>query len=86
MDSRAVEFMRDCGYDLTAHFPKQLGELPPEVFEVVVTMGDQGAEPVVRAKRSEEWNVPSPDILSPDEFRAMGVLIEEEVRHLLNGL
>src|SRR5215211_4150877 len=54
VNPRAVEFMREVGYDLTAHASKSLDELPDVEFDVAVTMGCGDECPRVRAGRREE--------------------------------
>ena len=87
VNSRAVEFMRERGYDLTTHHSKALSELPAGVFDVVVGMGcgDDGC-PTVPARRREEWGVPDPKGLPPDEYRRVRDLIEGKVKELLASL
>lgn len=86
LDPRAVEFMGDCGYDLAAHFPKGLGDVPAEVFDAAITIDCGPPRPPVRAGRCEHWEIPLPDPGSPEDFRAMGVLLEKRIRDLLGGL
>ena len=87
VNPRAVEFMREVGYDLTAHRSKALAELPAVEFDVVVGMGcgDEGC-PLVRAKRREDWGVPDPKELPAGVYRAVRDLIECRVKELLAGL
>jgi protein-tyrosine-phosphatase len=87
VNPRAVAFMREVGYDLTSHRSKGLTELPEGEFEVVVGMGcgDEGC-PLVRARRREEWAIPDPKELPPEEYRKVRDLIEQRVRQLLAGL
>jgi arsenate reductase (thioredoxin) len=87
VNPRAVEFMRERGYDLTTHRSKALSELPAGVFDVVVGMGcgDEGC-PAVPARRREEWGVPDPKGLSPEEYRRVRDLIEGKVKELLASL
>src|SRR5438132_11976816 len=61
VNPRAVEFMREVGYDLTGHRSKALADLPADEFEVVVGMGcgDEGCR-LVEARRHEEWGLPHP--------------------------
>jgi arsenate reductase (thioredoxin) len=87
VNPRAIEFMREKGYDLTTHRSKGLGDLPAIEFDVVVGMGcgDEGC-PVLKARRREEWGIPDPKNVAPDEFRAVRDHIEEKVKELLAGM
>jgi protein-tyrosine-phosphatase len=86
INPRAVEFMREVGYDLTRHRSKSLAEVPAEV-DVVVGMGcgDEGC-PLVRAGRREEWAIPDPKDLPPEQYRAVRDLIQSKVKELLASL
>lgn len=86
VNPRAIEFMRERGYDLANHQAKSLSELPPVEYDVAVTMGCGDACPLVRAKRREEWHIPDPKEMPPDQFRAVRDLIEGKVTTLLATL
>ncbi len=86
VNPRAVEFMRERGYDLSKHGSKSLSDIPDGEYEAAVTMGCGDACPLVRAKRREDWNIPDPKEMSADEFRAVRDLIEEKVKALLDQL
>ena len=83
---RAIEFMRELGYDLEQHRSKPLNELPDVEYDVAVTMGCGDACPLVRARRREDWAIPDPRALPPEEFRAVRDLIESKVKALLAEL
>jgi protein-tyrosine-phosphatase len=87
VNPRAVEFMREIGYDLTRHQSKGLAGLPAGAFDVVVGMGcgDEGC-PLVPAGRREEWGIPDPKEMPPEQFRAVRDQIEARVKHLLATL
>ena len=87
VNPRAVEFMREVGYDLTRHRSKALADLPAGEFEVVVGMGcgDEGC-PLVKARRHEEWGLPDPKEMPPEQYREVRDLIERKVKELLAGL
>jgi protein-tyrosine-phosphatase len=87
VNPRAVEAMRELGYDLTAHRSKGLAELAGREFDVVVGMGcgDEGC-PLVKAGRHEEWAVPDPKAMPPEQFREVRDLIERKVKELLASL
>jgi arsenate reductase len=87
INPRAVEFMREVGYDLTTHGSKGLGDLPPREFDAAIGMecGDEGC-PLVRAKRHEEWGIPDPKSMPPEQYRAVRNQIEAKVKELLARL
>jgi arsenate reductase (thioredoxin) len=87
VNPRAVEFMREKGYDLAAHRSKGMQELAAIEFDVVVGMGcgDEGC-PLLKARRREDWDIPDPKNLPPDQFRAVRDHIEEKVKQLLAAL
>jgi protein-tyrosine-phosphatase len=86
VNPKAVEAMRELGYDLAAHASKSLSEIPDVEYDFVATMGCGDACPMVRAKRREDWSIPDPKHLPPDEFRAVRDLIERKVRAALRAI
>ena len=86
VNAEAIQAMREKGCDLTRHRSKSLGELPREPFDAVVTMGCGDACPNVAARVREDWRIPDPRELAPDEFRAVRDRIEREVVALLARL
>lgn len=83
---RAIELMRERGCDLNTHRSKSLAEIPAVEYDVAVTMGCGDACPLVKAKRREDWSIPDPKNLPPEEFRAVRDLIEAKVEALLAEL
>jgi protein-tyrosine-phosphatase len=86
VNPRAVEFMREVGYDLSRHESKSLDQFNGTEIDVAVTMGCGDACPLVRARRREEWQIPDPKELPDDEFRAVRDLIAQKVKGLLGTL
>jgi protein-tyrosine-phosphatase len=86
VNPRAIEFMREVGYDLTTHTSKSLDQFNGQEVEVVVTMGCGDECPLVRAKRREEWQIPDPKEMPPEQYRAVRDLIERNVKELLARL
>lgn len=86
VNPRAIEFMREVGYDLTTHTSNSLAQFDGVEFDVAVTMGCGDACPNVNAKRHEDWQIPDPKKLSADEYRAVRDLIEQKVKELLKSL
>jgi protein-tyrosine-phosphatase len=87
VNPRAVEFMKEVGYDLTVHRSKGLTDLPAGEFDVVVGMGcgDEGCA-LVPARRREEWGIPDPKAMPPEQYRAVRDFIERKVKELLASL
>jgi protein-tyrosine-phosphatase len=83
---KAIEAMRELGYDLGRHRSKGLTELSDVEFDAVVTMGCGDACPLVRARRREDWNIPDPREMTPEQFRGVRDLIEKNVVSLLETL
>jgi protein-tyrosine-phosphatase len=86
VNPKAVEAMRELGYDLTRHVSKSLDALPDVRFDAVVTMGCGDACPHVPAARREDWAIPDPRDLPPEGFRAVRDAIDVRVRALLASL
>jgi arsenate reductase len=86
VNPKAVEAMREIGYDLTQHTSKSLAEIPQIEYDAVITMGCGDECPFVRGKQREDWNIPDPKTMPPGEFRAVRDLIEARVKALLQAL
>jgi len=84
INPKAIETMHEIGYDLTKHNSKSLEEIPNVEYDFVATMGCGDKCPFVRAKRREDWQIPDPKDLPPDEFRATRNLIEQKVKDVLS--
>lgn len=86
VNPKAVEAMRELGYDLAAHGSKSIDDLPAVEFDFVATMGCGDACPFVAARRREDWAIPDPKHLPPDEFRGVRDLIRARVEGVLADL
>jgi protein-tyrosine-phosphatase len=86
INPKAIEAMRELGYDLTRHGSKSLDEIPDVEYDFVATMGCGDACPMVKAKRRADWAVPDPKHLPPSEFREVRDLIGRKVKETLETL
>jgi len=86
VNPRAVEFMREVGYDLSTHASKSLAEFDGREIAVAVTMGCGDECPLVRAARREEWQIPDPKEMPAEDYRKVRDLIEAKVKALLADL
>jgi protein-tyrosine-phosphatase len=86
INPRAIASMREIGYDLTRHGSKGLTDIPDVDYDAAVTMGCGDECPLVRARLREDWGIPDPREMPPDQFRVVRDLIESKVKDLLNRL
>jgi protein-tyrosine-phosphatase len=85
INPKAIEAMKELGYDLSVHRSKGTSELAAERFDVAVTMGCGDQCPNILAARHEDWDIPDPKNMAPDEFRAVRDLIGQKVLALLDA-
>jgi arsenate reductase len=83
---KAIAAMQALGYDLTRHQSKSLSDLPDVEFDVAVTMGCGDGCLGLRAKIKEDWNVPCPKAMPPEQFRGVRDLFGAKVKALLARL
>ena len=86
INPKAVEAMKEVGYDLAKHESKSLSDLPAVEFDIAVTMGCGDECPMITSKRRLDWNIPDPKEMPADQFRQVRDLIERKVKDLLSGL
>jgi protein-tyrosine-phosphatase len=86
VNPKAVAAMKEVGYDLTKHISKGLQEVARVPFDVAVTMGCGDECPFIMAKRREDWQVPDPKNMLPEQFNEVRDLIEQKVIDLLRSI
>ena len=86
VNPKAVAAMREVGYDLTKHMSKGLQEVAKIPFDMAVTMGCGDACPFIVAKRREDWQIPDPKDMPPEQFNEVRDLIEQRVINLLDNI
>jgi protein-tyrosine-phosphatase len=83
VNPRAIDAMRERGYDLSTHRSKSVEEVGGGRWDRVVTMGCGDACPWVAADAREDWDLPDPRDLPPRELRAVRDEIEKRVIDLV---
>lgn len=86
VNPKAIEAMREIGYDLTTHTSKGLDLFNGQQVEVAVTMGCGDECPLVLANRRVDWQIPDPKHMAPEQFREVRNLIEQRVLSLIQSL
>ena len=87
INPRAIEAMRELGYDLSSQTSKSLDDLPTDrEWDFVATMGCGDACPMLRARRREDWNLPDPKHLPPEDYRKVRDDIEHRIKMMLASL
>ena len=86
INPRAIDAMRERGYDLSSHRSKSLAEIPDIEYDAVVTMGCGDECPLVNAKKREDWSIPDPKTMDAAGVRQVRDLIETKVKSLIADL
>ena len=86
VNPKAIETMREIGYDLSTHTSKSLDEIPDVAYDFVATMGCGDECPFIRATVREDWQIPDPKNMPPDEFRVVRDEIEKRVTGMLESI
>jgi protein-tyrosine-phosphatase len=81
---KAIAAMREKGVDLLAtQHSKGLDDLPQVIWDWVITMGCGDACSHLAAKNRDDWPLPCPKDLDPDDFKKVRDEIERRVIVLL---
>ena len=94
INPKAIEAMKEIGYDLTKHSSKSLDEVMHSFprgegrdgVDYLITMGCGDACPFIPAKLRVDWNIPDPRNMNMEEFRKVRDLIEEKVKNLISEI
>ena len=86
INPKAIAAMQELGYDLTSHSSKSLDEIPQVEYEYAITMGCGDECPLVNAKHREDWQLPDPRNMEPEEFNKVRDEIRDRVIELLERI
>ena len=83
VNEQAIYFMKDIGYDLAAHTPKSLNDIPQITYDYVVTMGCSDECPSMSVNYRGDWNIPDPKNMEMDSFNKVRDTIKGNVVRLI---
>ena len=86
VNPKAITSMREIAYDLSLHKSIGLDEIPDVEYDYAITMGCGDECPMVRAKKRDDWGIPDPKHMEPEEFGKIRDLIESKVKRLLSKI
>src|SRR5260370_20448823 len=86
VNPEAVKAMQEMGYDLAQHRSKSLADLATVDFDVAGTMGCGDECPFIRAKARQDWDIPEPKNVPPEQISAARHLNGEKAKRLLTAL
>jgi arsenate reductase len=86
VNPKAIEAMKELGYDLTTHTSKGLDAFNGKEVEVAVTMGCGDECPLDLAKKRLDWQIPDPRNMTTEQFREVRNVIETKVKVLIQSL
>ncbi|MDF1672861.1 MAG: arsenate reductase ArsC [Vicingaceae bacterium] len=83
VNPKAIASMKEVGYDLAKHDSFGLDEIPQIKWDYAITMGCGDECPMILADNREDWGLPDPKYMEPDEFAKVRDIIESEVKDLI---
>lgn len=83
---KAIEAMKELGYDLTTRTLKGLDAFNGKEVEVAVTMGCGDECSLALAKQRVDWKIADPRDMTPEQFREVRNLIETKVKEPIQSL
>lgn len=83
VNPKAIASMAEIGYDLSTHASKSLDDIPQASYDFVATMGCGDGCPYIRADQREDWSIPDPKDMSPEDFNKVRDTIEQKVKAIL---
>ena len=83
VNPKAIESMREIGYDLSTHESKSLDDLPDVEWDFVATMGCGDECPFIRAKHREDWQIPDPKNMDAKDFAKVRDQIADNISRIL---
>lgn len=86
INEKAIEAMKELGYDLSKHKSKSANDFRNDNFEYVVTMGCGDECSFIPAKHCLDWQIPEPKNMDKGEFRKVRDEIEKKVKELLSAM
>ncbi|MDG1476766.1 MAG: arsenate reductase ArsC [Vicingaceae bacterium] len=86
VNPKAIAAMAGVGYDLNEHISVGLDKIPQEKYEYAITMGCGDECPMIDANNREDWALPDPKHMSPEEFNKVRDIIEAEVKGLIGKI
>lgn len=86
VNAKAVDAMRELGYDLSVHRSKSLEEIPQIKYDHAITMGCGDECPFVQADHRDDWELQDPKNMEPEEFNKVRDEIERRVKKLIEEL
>lgn len=86
VNPRAIQFMKEKGYDLSVHSSKSLDDIPDGSYEYVITMGCGEECPFIPAHYREDWELTDPKTLDDAGFRDIRDEIERRVKIVIQKM
>lgn len=86
VNEKAIESMKELGYNLTTHHSKSVNAFRNISFEYIVTMGCGDECPFIPAKYRIDWEIPQPKDMDKEEFGKVRDEIEKRVKALIEEI
>lgn len=83
VNPKAIASMAEIGADISTHDSKSLDDAEGANWDYVITMGCGDACPNVQSTHREDWDLPDPKAMAPEEFARVRDEIGARVRDLI---
>jgi protein-tyrosine-phosphatase len=86
IDPKAIEVMKEVGYDLAQHGCKPLAQLANVDFEIAIAINCADECSFMWARQRDNWDIPDPTGMALDDYRDVRDDIEKRVQELLGEM
>ncbi len=85
IDENAVMVMAEIGVKMDYYYPKNVDDVPSD-FDIMITIGDEQAYPMINAIEQENWAIEDPKGRDLAFYKKTLKIIEKNVARLLKGI
>ena len=83
VNPKAIASMAEIGADISTHHSKSLDDAEGAKWDYVITMGCGDACPNIHSTHREDWDLPDPKAMAPEEFARVRDEIGARVEDLI---
>ena len=86
VNEKAINSMKEVGYDLGTHKSKSLNDIPDIEYDFSITMGCGDECPYIKAKQRHDWAISDPKNMNDQDFNKVRNIIEKKILSLIDTI